>query len=93
MTKHHNQKASRAGKGLIGLHLHSVVHSQRQLGEELTQSRKLEAGAGAKDMEGCCFLTCAPLLSLLSYGTQNYQPTMCWVFFHQSLTNPQNKET
>jgi hypothetical protein len=55
-TKHHDQKASWEGKGLLGSHFHIVVHHGRKSGQELKQGRNLEAGADAEAMEGCCLL-------------------------------------
>jgi hypothetical protein len=40
--KHHDQEASRGGKGLFGLHFHIAVHHQRKSGLELKQVRKQE---------------------------------------------------
>ena len=45
-------------------------------GQELTQGRNLEAGADAEAVEGAAYWLASPgLLSLLSYRTQDYQPT------------------
>ena len=66
VMKHHT-KATWGGKGLFGLHTHIIVHHQRKLGQELKQSRNLEAGADAEAMEGYCLLACPHgLISLLS---------------------------
>jgi hypothetical protein len=73
LHKHHDQEASWGGKGLISLYFHIAVHHQRKLGQELTLSRNLEAGADAEAMEGCCLLDCFPgFLRLLPSRTQDY---------------------
>ena len=41
-TKHHDQEASRGGKGLFDLHFHIAVDHQRKSGLELTQVKKQE---------------------------------------------------
>ena len=56
--KHHDQKASWGGKGLLGLYIHSTVHHQRKPGQEFKQDRNLEGEADAEVMEGRCLLTC-----------------------------------
>jgi hypothetical protein len=56
--KHHDQKASWRGKGLFRFYFHVAAHHQRKSGQELTQGRKLEAGADAEAMDGCCLLAC-----------------------------------
>ena len=61
-TKHHNQKASWGGKGLRGLHFHTIVH-QWKSEQELKQGRNLEAGTGAETMEYYCLLACSLWLS------------------------------
>ena len=53
--RYHDQKESEGGgKSLFGLFFHINVHLQRVYGQELIQERKLEAGADAETMEGCC---------------------------------------
>ena len=55
------------GKSLFSLHFRVAVHHQRKSGQELTQSRNLEAGADAEDMEGCCLLACFPWLAQFAF--------------------------
>jgi hypothetical protein len=73
--KHHGQKASWEEKSLFGRHLHITTHHWRKLGQELEQSRDLEAGADTEAMEKCSLLACTHgLPSLLPYKTQDHQP-------------------
>jgi hypothetical protein len=51
VVKRHDQ-SKLGGKGLFGLHFHIAVHSPRKSGQELAQSRNLEAGTEAEAMEG-----------------------------------------
>jgi hypothetical protein len=51
VIKHHDQ-SNLASKGF-----HIIVHHQRISGQELKQSRNLEAGADAEAMEGWVLLT------------------------------------
>ena len=60
MRKHHDQKASWGGKGLLGLHFSIAVHHQRKPEQELKQGRNLEAGADAEAMEKPCLLARSP---------------------------------
>jgi hypothetical protein len=66
------------------LHFHITVHHHKKSGQELKQGKNLETGADAEAMEGAACWTASPgLLSLLSYGTQDYHPgraptTMGW---------------
>ena len=68
--KHHDQKANWGGKGLFNLHFclmnYIDVKYKRKSGQELKQSRNLEAGADAEVMGG---MLLPGLLSLLCYGT------------------------
>jgi hypothetical protein len=52
-------KATSGGKALFSLCFHITVHHQRQSGQELIQSRNLEAGTDAEVMEECCLLVCS----------------------------------
>jgi len=74
VMKHHEQRASWGGKGLLSLHFHTAGHHQRKSGQELKQDRTLEVRSGEGDMEGCCLLACSPWLSQpASYRTQDHQ--------------------
>ena len=54
----------------------SLAHHQRTLGQELKQGRNLEAGADAEAIKGATYWFASHgLLSLLSYRTQDHQPT------------------
>lgn len=67
-------KISWGGKGLLCLHFHITVHHHKKSGQELKQAKSLKAGADAQAMEVCpCRLVPHDLLSLLSYGTPDYQ--------------------
>jgi len=83
LHKHHDQEASWGGKGLFSLHFHIAVHHHRKSGQEFTQGRNSEAGADAEAMEGCYLLASPGLLILLSYRTQDYQPS------YQGWSHPQ----
>jgi hypothetical protein len=73
LHKHHDQEASRGGKGLFSLHFHTAVHHQRKSGLELKQVRKQELMQRPwRDVT--YWLASSGLLSLLSYRTQDYQP-------------------
>ena len=70
VMKHHNQKANWGEEGLV----HITVHHQRKSGQELMQSRNLEAGADAEAMGSAAYcLDLLGLLSLLSSTTQDHQ--------------------
>ena len=75
MIKHHDQKASWGGKGLfIWLTLHSPSLEEVRTGTQTGQEPG--AGADAEAMEGAAYwLASRDLLSLLSYRTQDHQPT------------------
>jgi hypothetical protein len=47
----------------FGLHFHITVHHQRKSGQELRQGSKLDAGADAEAIMGCCFLACPSWLA------------------------------
>ena len=66
-AKQNDQEASWGRKGLFNFHFHIAVHHQRKSGQELTQSRGLEAGADAEAMEVCCLLDCFPWLAQLAF--------------------------
>ena len=72
-------KETWGGKDLFAIYFHCTVHHQRKSGQELTQGRILKPGTDAKAMEGY-LLTGLP--SLLSYRTEDYQPTMDWALSH-----------
>jgi hypothetical protein len=50
--KHHDQ-SNLGKKGFVQLTLHMIVHHQRKSGQELTQGRYPETGAGVEAMEEC----------------------------------------
>ena len=58
MMKHHDQ-SKLENIGFV-LHFHIVVHHWRKSGQELKESRNLEAGADAEAMEGSSLLACSP---------------------------------
>jgi hypothetical protein len=73
LQKHHDQEASWRGKGLFSLNFYTVVHHQRKSGLELKQVRKQELMQRLwRDVT--YWVVSLGLLSLLSYGTQDYQP-------------------
>jgi hypothetical protein len=68
-------KTAWGGKCLFSLHFHIAVHHQRKPGQELTQSRNLEAGADAELWRNAAYrLAPHGLLNLLSYRVQEHQP-------------------
>jgi hypothetical protein len=52
-------KATWGGKGLLGLYFHITICHEWKSGQELKQSRNLEAGADAEVMEGYWLLACS----------------------------------
>jgi hypothetical protein len=68
-----NIETSWGGKNLFSLYFHIAVQHQRKSGLELNQVRKQEL-MQRPWRDGCSLLACFPLLSLLSYRTQDYQP-------------------
>jgi hypothetical protein len=66
-TKHYDQEASWGGKGLISLHFHIAIQTQRKSGQELTQGRNLETGADTEAMEEFFLLDCFPWLTQLAF--------------------------
>jgi hypothetical protein len=46
-------------KGFVGVYFHTIVHHWSKSGQELKQSRNLEAGADVEPMEGYCSLACS----------------------------------
>jgi hypothetical protein len=55
------------GKGVFSLHFHIAVHLQSKSGQELTQDRKLEAGADAEAREEYWLSDCFPWLTKLDF--------------------------
>jgi hypothetical protein len=74
-------------KGLTWLMLPITVQHWRRSGPEFIQSKNLEAGADAEDMEECCSLACSPefvQLAFLQNQGPGMTPTMVWPFPYQS---------
>ena len=72
------------GKGFVQL---TLLHHQRNLGQELKQVRNLEEGADTEAMVECCLLACSsyclmePRITSLGLAP----PRMHWSLSHQLL--------
>ena len=89
-TKHHEQ-SKMGGQGLLHSQFHITVHHQKPCGQELKQSKNLEAGADAEAMEECCLLVLLPricsvfLIECKTTSLGMASPTKGWFLLHQSL--------
>jgi hypothetical protein len=64
------------GKDRVYFILHSTIHHQRKLGQELKQGWNLEEGADEEAMDVVYWLVPHGLLSLLSYRTRDHRKGM-----------------